>query len=114
MIDASDADDDDDDDDDLDGDDGDDDGDVDGNGNGISRGSRVMMRQAQHYKKKLPKSCSMDPGVFVESFNRTRWLEKLSTKGGWAGGPDGTYRDHWYSHCRKKPSHASSLCWGPC
>ena len=35
------------------------------------------------------------------------------TKGGWAGGPDGTYRDHWYSHCRK-PSHTSSLYSGPC
>ena len=36
------------------------------------------------------------------------------TKGGWARGPDGTYRDHWYSPCRKNPSHASSLCSGPC
>ena len=35
------------------------------------------------------------------------------TEGGWAGGPDGTYRDHWYSHRRKNPSHASSLCSGP-
>ena len=77
-----------------------------------------MMRQAQHYKKKLSNSCSMDSRVLVESFNRTRWLDKLrpagaSQKGGWAGGPDGTYRDHWCSHCRKI-CHASSLCWWPC
>ena len=35
------------------------------------------------------------------------------TKGGWAGGPDGTYRD-WCSPLRTKNlSHTSSLCWGP-
>ena len=39
-----------------------------------------MMRQAQHFKERLPNSCSMDPSVLVESFNRTRWLDKLRRK----------------------------------
>ena len=38
-----------------------------GNGNGFSWRSQVMMRQAHHWKKKLPVSCSLDPWVLVES-----------------------------------------------
>ena len=50
-----------------------------------------MMRQAQHYNKKLPNSCNMDPWVLVESFSRTRWLDKPRPAGASqkADGPEG-------------------------
>ena len=34
------------------------------------------------------------------------------TKGGWAGGPDGTYRDHWCLHRRKKTFLTRHHCAG--
>ena len=57
-------------------------------------------------KKKLPITCSMDPWVLVESFNRTRWLDKLRPAGasqkGMGRRARWPYRDHWCSHGRKK------------
>ena len=73
--------------------------------NGISRRSQVMMRQAQHYhKKKTAQQLQHGP----LSARRELQSHPLAgqaqacgrlTKGGWAGGPDGTYRDPWCSQC---------------
>ena len=69
--------------------------------------------------EKMPISCSMDPRVLVESFNRTRWLEKLRAAGASqkADGPEGPMAPVVtlvFSLQQKNLSHTSSLCWGPC
>ena len=69
--------------------------------------SHGMMRQAQPYKKKTAQQLRHGP----LSARRELQSHPLAgqaqargrlTKGGWARGPDGTYRDHWCSHCTKK------------
>ena len=64
-----------------------------------------MMRQSQHKKKKLPDNFAAwtSECSYRASIAPAGWTCGRLTKGGWAGGPDGTYRDHWCSQCRKKP-----------
>ena len=79
-----------------------------------------MMRQDQHF---FVKKCMITSQHGPLSAHRELQSHPLAgqaqacgrlTKGGWAGGHDGTYRDHWCFHRREKNlSHASSLCWGP-
>ena len=61
--------------------------------------SHVMMRQAQHLQHEPPSSRRE-----LQSHPLAGQAQACGrlTKGGKAGGPDGTYRDHWCFHRRKK------------
>ena len=72
----------------------DDDDDDDDDGNGISR--RSQAQQLQHGPLSARRELQSHPLA-----GQAQACGRL-TKSGRAGGPDGTFRDHWCSHCRKK------------
>ena len=56
--------------------------------------------------------------MLVESYSRSRWLDKLrpagTQRGGWVGGLDGTCRGHWLIPLLKKRLHFSIRACHPC
>ena len=85
-----------------------------GNGNGISRrvtshdetGSALQQKKTAQWTLSARRELQSHPLA-----GQAQACGRLA-KGAWARGPDGTYRDHWCSHCKKKLSHASSLWLG--
>ena len=65
-----------------------------------------MMRQARHYKKTAHylQHGPLSARTELQSHPLAGQAQACGrlTKGGWAGGPEGTYRDHWCFRRMKK------------